>query len=142
MLRLPACPKVSVVPPALCSHGSPPSHCPLGLLGPTGTSRQDMTSFDMELSSSGISADLSEVPNDEMRVLWGWSRLSWPRTILTLFLSFSEQGRAVVGAAGAKDWAGGFLDLKEDLQDATFVGNEPLTSDMRAGYLGELAVLF
>ncbi|XP_006977118.2 integrin alpha-L isoform X2 [Peromyscus maniculatus bairdii] len=70
-----------------------------------GTSRQDMTSFDMELSSSGISADLSE-------------------------------GRAVVGAAGAKDWAGGFLDLKEDLQDATFVGNEPLTSDMRAGYLG------
>ncbi|XP_059122541.1 integrin alpha-L isoform X1 [Peromyscus eremicus] len=70
-----------------------------------GTSRQDMTSFDMELSSSGISADLSE-------------------------------GHAVVGAAGAKDWAGGFLDLKEDLQDATFVGNEPLTSDMKEGYLG------
>ncbi|KAL6046403.1 hypothetical protein STEG23_021364, partial [Scotinomys teguina] len=70
-----------------------------------GTSQQDLTSFDMELSSSGISADLSK-------------------------------GHAIVGAVGAKDWAGGFLDLNEDLRDATFVGNEPLTSDMRAGYLG------
>ncbi|ERE78654.1 integrin alpha-L [Cricetulus griseus] len=70
-----------------------------------GTNLRDLTSFDMELSSSGISADLSK-------------------------------GHAVVGAVGAKDWAGGFLDLNEDLQDATFVGNEPLTSDMRAGYLG------
>ncbi|XP_005064421.1 integrin alpha-L isoform X1 [Mesocricetus auratus] len=70
-----------------------------------GTNVQDLTSFNMELSSSGISADLSK-------------------------------GHAVVGAVGAKDWAGGFLDLTEDLQDATFVGNEPLTSDMRAGYLG------
>ncbi|MEJ1273802.1 integrin alpha L [Cricetulus griseus] len=69
------------------------------------TNLRDLTSFDMELSSSGISADLSK-------------------------------GHAVVGAVGAKDWAGGFLDLNEDLQDATFVGNEPLTSDMRAGYLG------
>ncbi|XP_052053938.1 integrin alpha-L isoform X1 [Apodemus sylvaticus] len=70
-----------------------------------GTSIQDLTSFNMELSSSGISADLSK-------------------------------GRAVVGAVGAKDWAGGFLDLNEDLQDTTFVGHEPLTSDMRGGYLG------
>ncbi|KAL1788198.1 integrin alpha-L isoform X3 [Sigmodon hispidus] len=70
-----------------------------------GTSQQDKTSFDMELSSSGISADLSK-------------------------------GHAIVGAVGAKDWTGGFLDLSVDLQDATFVGNEPLTSDMRAGYLG------
>ncbi|GAB1292722.1 Integrin alpha-L [Apodemus speciosus] len=70
-----------------------------------GTSKQDLTSFNMELSSSGISADLSK-------------------------------GRAVVGAVGAKDWAGGFLDLNEDLQDTTFVGHEPLTSDVREGYLG------
>ncbi|KAH0514990.1 Integrin alpha-L [Microtus ochrogaster] len=69
-----------------------------------GTNLQDRTSFSMELSSSGISADLSK-------------------------------GHAVVGAVGAKDWAGGFLDLNGDLQNATFVGNEPLTSDMRDGYL-------
>uniref|UniRef100_A0A8C9PKE9 Integrin subunit alpha L n=1 Tax=Spermophilus dauricus TaxID=99837 RepID=A0A8C9PKE9_SPEDA len=50
---------------------------------------------------------------------------------------FSEgEGHAVVGAVGAKDWAGGFLDLKADLQDDIFVGNEPLTPEVRAGYLG------
>uniref|UniRef100_A0A8D2IH84 Integrin subunit alpha L n=1 Tax=Urocitellus parryii TaxID=9999 RepID=A0A8D2IH84_UROPR len=70
-----------------------------------GTNHQDLTSFNMELSSSGISADLSK-------------------------------GHAVVGAVGAKDWAGGFLDLKADLQDDIFVGNEPLTPEVRAGYLG------
>ncbi|NP_937864.2 integrin alpha-L [Bos indicus x Bos taurus] len=70
-----------------------------------GTSKQDLTSFNMELSSSGISADLSE-------------------------------GHGVVGAVGAKDWAGGFLDLKADLKSSTFVGNEPLTVESRAGYLG------
>ncbi|KFO36306.1 Integrin alpha-L [Fukomys damarensis] len=70
-----------------------------------GTSKQDLTSFDMELSSSGISADLSK-------------------------------GHAVVGAVGAKDWAGGFVDLREDLQDRSFVGNEPLTPEARGGYLG------
>ncbi|XP_016074668.1 PREDICTED: integrin alpha-L [Miniopterus natalensis] len=70
-----------------------------------GTSKQDLTSFDMELSSSGISADLS-----------------------------GDHG--VVGAVGAKDWAGGFLDLTADLQDDTFVGNKPLTPEARAGYLG------
>ncbi|KAI5131845.1 integrin alpha-L isoform X1 [Manis pentadactyla] len=70
-----------------------------------GTSKQDLMSFNMELSSSGISADLS-------------------------------RGHSVVGAVGAKDWAGGFLDLKADLQDDRFVGNEPLTPEARAGYLG------
>ncbi|XP_051001300.1 integrin alpha-L [Acomys russatus] len=70
-----------------------------------GTSKQDLTSFNMELSSSGISADLSK-------------------------------GHAVVGAVGAKDWAGGFLDLNEELQNVTFVGHEQLTTDVRAGYLG------
>ncbi|XP_003795918.1 integrin alpha-L isoform X1 [Otolemur garnettii] len=70
-----------------------------------GTSKQDLTSFDMELSSSGISADLSK-------------------------------SRAVVGAVGAKDWAGGFLDLKTDLQGEIFVGNKPLTPEVRSGYLG------
>uniref|UniRef100_A0A5F9DBB9 Integrin subunit alpha L n=1 Tax=Oryctolagus cuniculus TaxID=9986 RepID=A0A5F9DBB9_RABIT len=70
-----------------------------------GTSKQDLTSFNMELSSSGISADLS-------------------------------RGHAAVGAVGAKDWAGGFLDLKEDFQDATFVGNAPLTPEAKSGYLG------
>lgn len=47
------------------------------------------------------------------------------------------QGRGIVGAVGAKDWAGGFLDLKADLQVDQFVGNEPLTPEARAGYLGE-----
>ncbi|KAM6155895.1 integrin alpha-L [Rhynchocyon petersi] len=70
-----------------------------------GTSKQDLTSFNMELSSSGISADLSK-------------------------------GHGVVGAVGAKDWAGGFLDLKADLTDDTFVGNEPLTPKAKSGYLG------
>ncbi|KAG8513629.1 Integrin alpha-L, partial [Galemys pyrenaicus] len=70
-----------------------------------GTSKQDLTSFDMELSSSGISADLSK-------------------------------GRGVVGAVGAKDWSGGFLELKRTPQDAVFVGNEQLTPDMKEGYLG------
>ncbi|XP_039103733.1 integrin alpha-L isoform X2 [Hyaena hyaena] len=70
-----------------------------------GTSKQDLTSFNMELSSSGISADLS-------------------------------QGHGVVGAVGAKDWAGGFLDLDANLQDDTFVENEPSTPEARAGYLG------
>uniref|UniRef100_A0A8C9I410 Integrin subunit alpha L n=1 Tax=Piliocolobus tephrosceles TaxID=591936 RepID=A0A8C9I410_9PRIM len=70
-----------------------------------GTSKQDLTSFNMELSSSGISADLS-------------------------------RGHAVVGAVGAKDWAGGLLDLKADMQDDIFIGNEPLTPEVRAGYLG------
>lgn len=74
-----------------------------------GTSKQDLASFNMELSSSGISADLSK-------------------------------GHAVVGAVGAKDWAGGFLDLHEDLEGATFVGQEPLTSDERGGYLGYTVV--
>uniref|UniRef100_A0A452UB56 Integrin subunit alpha L n=1 Tax=Ursus maritimus TaxID=29073 RepID=A0A452UB56_URSMA len=66
-----------------------------------GTSKQDLTSFNMELSSSGISADLS-------------------------------RGRGIVGAVGAKDWAGGFLDLKADLQDDRFVREQ----EARAGYLG------
>ncbi|XP_062955955.1 integrin alpha-L isoform X1 [Cynocephalus volans] len=70
-----------------------------------GTSKQDLTSFNMELSSSGISADLS-------------------------------RGHAVVGAVGAKDWAGGFLDLTVDLQEDAFVGNEPLTPEVKEGYLG------
>ncbi|XP_027627523.1 integrin alpha-L isoform X2 [Tupaia chinensis] len=70
-----------------------------------GTNKKDLTSFNMELSSSGISADLS-------------------------------RGHAVVGAVGAQDWAGGFLDLKADLQDDTFVGNEPLTEEETGGYLG------
>ncbi|XP_029414937.1 integrin alpha-L isoform X2 [Nannospalax galili] len=70
-----------------------------------GTSKQDLTSFNMELSSSGISADLSK-------------------------------GHAVVGAVGAKDWAGGFLDLDSDLQDVMFVGNEPLIPEVKASYLG------
>nr|XP_020757278.1 integrin alpha-L isoform X1 [Odocoileus virginianus texanus] len=70
-----------------------------------GTSKQDLTSFNMELSSSGISVDLSE-------------------------------GHGVVGAVGAKDWAGGFLDLKADLESSTFVGNEPLTVESKGGYLG------
>lgn len=34
---------------------------PFSLPGPSGTSKQDLTSFNMELSSSGISADLSRV---------------------------------------------------------------------------------
>ncbi|KAM9208954.1 integrin alpha-L [Dugong dugon] len=70
-----------------------------------GTSKQNLTSFNMELSSSGISADFSG-------------------------------DHVVVGAVGAKDWAGGFLDLKADLQDDTFVGNEPLTQEAKEGYLG------
>ncbi|XP_076997352.1 integrin alpha-L isoform X2 [Tamandua tetradactyla] len=70
-----------------------------------GTNKQDLTSFNMELSSSGISAALS-----------------------------GDHG--VVGAVGAKDWAGGFLDLTADLQGDAFVGNEPLTQEARAGYLG------
>ncbi|XP_060222797.1 integrin alpha-L isoform X2 [Meriones unguiculatus] len=70
-----------------------------------GTSRQDQTSFNMELSSSGISADLSK-------------------------------GHAVVGAVGARDWAGGFLDLDEGLQDAAFVGNENLSPNVTGNYLG------
>ncbi|KAF6124909.1 integrin subunit alpha L [Phyllostomus discolor] len=70
-----------------------------------GTSKHDLTSFNMELSSSGISADL-------------------------------HKGHGVVGTVGAKDWAGGFLDLKADLQDDIFVGNEPLTQEVKEGYLG------
>lgn len=42
-----------------------------------------------------------------------------------------------MGAVGAKDWAGGFLDLDANLQDDTFVENEPSTPEARAGYLGE-----
>lgn len=74
-------------------------------------------------------------------MLWGGLGLSCLRVTLTLFLSFPKQGHAVVGAVGAKDWAGGFLDLSGDLQNATFVGNEPLTSDMKDGYLGECLAL-
>lgn len=67
--------------------------------------KQELTSFNMELSSSGISADLS-------------------------------RGHGVVGAVGAKDWAGGFLELNANLEDDTFVGNEPLTPEEKEGYLG------
>ncbi|XP_055993653.1 integrin alpha-L [Sorex fumeus] len=67
--------------------------------------KQDLTSFNMELASSGISADLS-------------------------------RDHGVVGAVGAKDWAGGFLEMSADLQDSTFVGNEPLTPEVKEGYLG------
>lgn len=62
---------------------------------------------------------------------------SWLGVTLTLLLSFPEQGHTVVGAVGAKDWAGGFLDLSEGLQDATFVGNEALNLDVKGSYLGE-----
>lgn len=47
------------------------------------------------------------------------------------------QNHGVVGAVGAKDWAGGFLDLQADLRGDAFVGNDPLTPEARAGYLGE-----
>ncbi|KAK2097871.1 hypothetical protein P7K49_023322, partial [Saguinus oedipus] len=77
----------------------------------------------MELSSSGISADLS-------RVRAGLEQ--WAAGVSGVQLAL---GHAVVGAVGAKDWAGGFLDLKADLQDHTFIGNEPLTPEVRAGYL-------
>lgn len=55
---------------------------------------------------------------------------------LTPFI-FPEQGHGVVGAVGAKDWAGGFLNLEADLHDGIFIGNEPLIPEVRAGYLGE-----
>lgn len=42
-----------------------------------------------------------------------------------------------MGAVGAKDWAGGFLELNAKLEDDTFVGNEPLTPEEKEGYLGE-----
>ncbi|XP_072453658.1 integrin alpha-L isoform X2 [Notamacropus eugenii] len=71
-----------------------------------GTSKQqDKISFKMELSSSGISADLTE-------------------------------GRSAVGAAGALDWAGGFIDLEQDPKDETFVGNQPMNQEAEDGYLG------
>ena len=40
---------------------------------------------------------------------------------LTLLISFPGQGHGIVGAVGAKDWAGGFLDLKADLQDDIYL---------------------
>ncbi|XP_074063934.1 integrin alpha-L [Macrotis lagotis] len=71
-----------------------------------GTSKQqDKISFKMELSSSGISADLT-------------------------------QGRSLVGAAGALDWAGGFIDMEQDLKHETFVGNQPMNQEAENGYLG------
>lgn len=56
---------------------------------------------------------------------------------LSPLVSFPGQGHGVVGAVGAKDWAGGFLDMDARLQDDRFVGNEPLTPEARAGYLGK-----
>ncbi|KAM9097008.1 integrin alpha-L isoform X1 [Sarcophilus harrisii] len=70
-----------------------------------GTSKQNNISFEMELSSSGISADFIK-------------------------------GESVVGAAGALDWAGGFIDLKQDMKDETFVGNQPRNQEAKNGYLG------
>ncbi|XP_045428399.1 integrin alpha-L isoform X4 [Pipistrellus kuhlii] len=70
-----------------------------------GTNKLDLTSFNLELSSSGISAAL-------------------------------RGDHGVVGAVGANDWAGGFLDLEADLQGDTFVGNDPSILEARAGYLG------
>ena len=64
------------------------------------------------------------------------------RMKLIPLVSRSWQGHGVVGAVGAKDWAGGFLDLKADLQSSTFVGNEPLTVESRAGYLGKYFFFF
>ncbi|XP_036597162.1 integrin alpha-L isoform X2 [Trichosurus vulpecula] len=76
------------------------------IYGIEGTNKQkNKTDFKMELSSSGISADLTK-------------------------------GRSVVGAAGALDWAGGFIDLGQDLKDETFVGNQPMNQEAEAGYLG------
>ncbi|XP_074137392.1 integrin alpha-L isoform X2 [Sminthopsis crassicaudata] len=66
-----------------------------------GTNKQHRISFEMELSSSGISADFIK-------------------------------GQSVVGAAGALDWAGGFIDLKDD----TFVNNQPTNQEAKNGYLG------
>jgi len=64
------------------------------------------------------------------------------RMKLIPLVSHSWQGHGVVGAVGAKDWAGGFLDLKADLKSSTFVGNEPLTVESRAGYLGKYFFFF
>lgn len=69
-----------------------------------------------------------------------WAKCSWGSAAvpaLTLLVSFPGQGHGIVGTVGAKDWAGGFLDLKADLQDDMFVGNEPLTQEVKEGYLGE-----
>ncbi|KAK2509595.1 hypothetical protein MC885_001386, partial [Smutsia gigantea] len=96
-----------------------------------GTSKQDLTSFNMELSSSGISADLSRVSSSLKQRAKGCSTNAADPA-----LSVPGQGHGIVGAVGAKDWAGGFLDLKADLQDDRFVGNEPLTPEAKAGYLG------
>lgn len=57
---------VSVPSPANAARLPPSRHeyhvlTALGLDGPLGTSKQDLTSFDMELSSSGISAALRGV---------------------------------------------------------------------------------
>uniref|UniRef100_A0A6I8PCS1 Integrin subunit alpha L n=1 Tax=Ornithorhynchus anatinus TaxID=9258 RepID=A0A6I8PCS1_ORNAN len=71
-----------------------------------GTSKElNTSSFQMEMSSSGISADLSG-------------------------------SHAVVGAVGANNWAGGFIDLWRNLTEDTFVGPKPLNSSMEDGYLG------
>lgn len=89
-------------------------------------------SFNMELSSSGISADLSRVSSSLKQRAKGCSTNNADPALF-----IPGQGHSVVGAVGAKDWAGGFLDLKADLQDDRFIGNEPLTLEARAGYLGE-----
>ena len=86
----------------------------------------------MELSSSGISADLSKVSSGPEQGAEGGGG-----DTADLFVSLPGQGHGIVGAVGAEDWAGGFLDLKADLQGDTFVGNVPLTPEVRAGYLGE-----
>uniref|UniRef100_A0A5F8H746 Integrin subunit alpha L n=1 Tax=Monodelphis domestica TaxID=13616 RepID=A0A5F8H746_MONDO len=70
-----------------------------------GDKQEDKISFKMELSSSGISADL-------------------------------VKGSRVVGAPGALDWAGGFIDLEPDLKDERFVGNQPMNQEAEDGYLG------
>uniref|UniRef100_A0A5F8GQ77 Integrin subunit alpha L n=1 Tax=Monodelphis domestica TaxID=13616 RepID=A0A5F8GQ77_MONDO len=49
---------------------------------------------------------------------------------------FFLQGSRVVGAPGALDWAGGFIDLEPDLKDERFVGNQPMNQEAEDGYLG------
>ncbi|XP_038619309.1 integrin alpha-L isoform X2 [Tachyglossus aculeatus] len=75
-----------------------------------GTSKEhNSSSFQMEMSSSGISADL-----------------------------FGSHG--IVGAVGANNWAGGFIDLWRNPKGDTFVGPKPLKPFMEDGYLGYTVV--
>ncbi|XP_044303916.1 integrin alpha-L [Varanus komodoensis] len=73
--------------------------------------RSDSSIFHLEMSSSGFSADISQ-------------------------MGLNPQGRTVLGAVGADNWAGGLLEQQKDFTSERFITTPLFRKEMAGAYLG------